>query len=240
MRLGLSIAYIVEGICHCGNGVVGGDGFHLLSQCALSAQQKINTHNAVRDVWWEMAKHAGLTVDRECSKLLQQIDPTTSKRMDLVFQCFDGTLPLLADVGIVDPRILNTDNYADGTEREYIAGSAASVRERQKQNKYKELIPAVESDKVCCAFKAPIMECFGSWGVDSRYLFKDFIGRIVAIEGGSKAQHSAFWKARLSFAMHKTAAQGMQTTAHRHALRFEQLSDELPNLHWEQFLVCRT
>jgi hypothetical protein len=162
-----------------------------------------------------MGKKAGLHCHTESSDLIRASNThSTDKRMDVVMDCFDGALPLLGGISITDPRSLDMNQYATGESRNHNVGKAASNMECHKYKHYEELCPVEVNTSRLCEFKPLIFESFGRWGVDARVVFKDLVERISSIDGTSRSTVSSYWRSRLCFAMHKTAARGLRQMAH--------------------------
>jgi hypothetical protein len=174
----------------------------------------------------------------ECSQALQSIDPSTNKRIDNVFECFDGALPLCGDVALTDARRLNAELYVSGKEREYEPGAAAVLMTNYKNDKYKELLPASDSDKIC-VFRPLVMEAHGRWAPEARKIFKQLIDRAVTRHGVSKAGLSSYWRARLCFAMHKTAAAGLRQRASAQDSRAEEVEESCKEINFDDWQICR-
>ncbi len=215
-RLGLAVAYIQAGTCTCGK-ASGVDGFHLQSSCAQSAQQKTNTHNAVRDVWYELGIAAGLRCRTECSRVFKQLNIDAHERMDNVFECYDGARPLLGDVAIVDARKLNSADYADGSDREYVAGAAGLAKEQSKITTYNVL------QNANVVFEPLIFEALGRWAPRARVVFKNLIHRVHIATGTPKFILYPKWRGKLCFAQHKTAAAGLKYRSDVQDIRAQQI-----------------
>jgi hypothetical protein len=209
MRLGLPISYINEQPCTCNNNtnLIGADGYHLLSQCKFSSKTKIETHNAVRDTWIELARNAGYKVEREDNIFCQSVLGNSSKvKMDFVVKNYKGLSPLLADISVIDPRSLLSQNRNGRQIHE--PGDAAAKREKEKIAKHAVL--TANNDAV---FKPLIIESFGRWGEEARKLFKELIILLQERTGAQKSSLTAYWRSRITFSLFKTAALGLRRRA---------------------------
>jgi hypothetical protein len=239
-RLGMRINYVKEGVCvHCTNWV-DAFGYHLQSGCN-HGDRRFKTHDAIKNTWCVMGNEAGYRSHTESSDILRAANKhKTDKRMDVVLECYDGALPLLGDVSVADPRALPLGQYVNGESRKNDVGTAASKAEARKYKDYEELCPVEVNATRLCEFKPLIFESFGRWGDDARTVFKHLVERIVKRSGLAKSTVSAYWRARLCFAMHKTAAYGTRKMAFAQAgLGPQRSSEELNEVDWEWLLNCK-
>ena len=160
-------------------------------------------------------------------------------RVDNVFECFEGPLPLVSDCAVTDARQLNAECYKNGTEREYQPGTAAINMEQHKRDKYHELLPEDPSTKIC-VFKAPVFEAHGRWSDDARFMFKHLIDRAHEKTGEPKSVLSSYWRSRLVFAHHKAAAAGFQAKLALRAMNDQSVSPALKNKDWADEQICKT
>ena len=91
--------------------------------------QRIITHNAVRDSTRQMCKAAGLTTRIEDMQTLKQNDIDTKSRVDITCDNFLPGVPMGIDNSIADPR-------QTGLTVKPIPGKAAKKREYSKIKKY--------------------------------------------------------------------------------------------------------
>jgi hypothetical protein len=188
-----------------------------------------------------MGTKAGLRSHTESSALIKTVNARNpKKRMDVVMDLYDGALPLLGDIAVVDPRAMDMNQLATGVSREYEVGKAASDKEELKYTHYKELCPNdVQSNKLC-VFKPLIFESFGRWGADARKVFKNLVARIVSRDGTPKSSTASYWRSRLCFAMHKMSAHGMRQMAYGHDGRdFERYAADLKEVDMEWYHNCK-
>eukprot|EP01034_Spumella_vulgaris_P037699 gene37699-46509_t len=76
---------------------------HISQSGCSHGDRRFKTHDAVRDTWRDMGNEAGLRSHTESSDLLRVANvKRTKKRMDVVMECYEGALPLLGDISVVD------------------------------------------------------------------------------------------------------------------------------------------
>jgi hypothetical protein len=171
--------------------------------------------------------------------LLKSLKPDTRKKVDNVFECYSGALPLLADVSIADHRQLDMSTYADGSEREYAPGIIALKRENDKKTKYSELLPENSTHKLC-VFAGLVMERLGRWGEEGKPILKHLVKRASAIHDVPTHTLMAYWRARLCFAMFKTSAKGMRDKVRMQDILSETVHSTLKAMDWDNYDVVKT
>ncbi len=215
-------------------------GYHFMSGCC-KGNRRFKTHDTVRDTWCAMGTAAGHRSHTESSTLIKSVNARNpKKRMDVVMDLYEGALPLLGDIAVVDPRAMDMNQLATGESREYEVGKAASDKEESKYKHYKELCPNdVQSNKLC-VFKPLIFESFGRWGSDARIVFKHLVDRIVSRDGKPKSTVASYWRSRLCFAMHKMSAHGMRQMAYGHDSRdFERYTSDMKEVDMDWYHNCK-
>ena len=103
MRLGLPIPGIIPGKCLCKHGSNDIYGYHLLSVCN-KGNQRISSHNAIRDSFCEMCRAAGLITRIEDMETLKQNNIDTKSRVDAICDNFLPGIPMAFVHSIADPR----------------------------------------------------------------------------------------------------------------------------------------
>eukprot|EP01036_Dinobryon_divergens_P029340 gene29340-38419_t len=206
MRLGLPIPGVVSGKCLCKHGSNDIYGYHLLSVCNVG-NQRINTHNAVRDSFREMCKAAGLSTRIEDMDTLKQNNIDTKSRVDIVCDNFLPGIPMAFDHSIADPR-------QSGLVAKAIPGKAAKKREFSKITKYKN-----DLARQGMRFGPFVLESYGRWGYRTRVYFKHLIAKIIENSklhacslDGSVITH--YWRCKITLAMHRQACLGMHSRIH--------------------------
>jgi ribonuclease HI len=206
MRLGLPIPGVVSGKCLCKHGSNDIYGYHLLSVCNVG-NQRINTHNAVRDSFREMCKAAGLSTRIEDLDTLKQNNIDTKSRVDIVCDNFLPGIPMAFDHSIADPR-------QSGLVAKTIPGKAAKKREISKITKYKN-----DLARQGMRFGPFVLESYGRWGYRTRVYFKHLIAKIIENSklhacslDGSVITH--YWRCKITLAMHRQACLGMNSRIH--------------------------
>jgi hypothetical protein len=232
-RLGLSINYMQCGICDCGESY-GSDGYHLQSGCKNSAKPKNRTHKKVVCALHSMGLEANLRCTMEDSSNFQILHPTTELRVDNAMECYEDRKPLLADVGIVDPRKLNTDTYATGEEREYTVEKAGMDYEQIKITKYSKVLdPSL-------VFEPFIIEALGRWSPRARVVFNNLVRRIEKLTGAPRRLIAAKWKGIICFAHQKTAAEGLRSRNNDQYPDYTRAQADREAFDWVQYGVCKT
>jgi len=206
MRLGLPIPGVVSGKCLCKHGSNDIYGYHLLSVCNVG-NQRINTHNAVRDSFREMCNAAGLSTRIEDMDTLKQNNIDTKSRVDIVCDNFLPGIPMAFDHSIADPR-------QSGLVAKTIPGKAAKKREISKITKYKN-----DLARQGMRFGPFVLESYGRWGYRTRVYFKHLIAKIIENSklhacslDGSVITH--YWRCKITLAMHRQACLGMNSRIH--------------------------
>jgi ribonuclease HI len=206
MRLGLPIPGIVPGKCLCKHGSNDIFGYHLLSVCN-KGNQRISTHNAVRDSFREMCKAAGLTTRIEDMETLKQNNIDSKSRVDVICDNFFPGVPMAFDNSIADPR-------QTGLTVKPIPGKASKKREYSKIEKFQNDL-ARQGTK----FEPFVLESFGRWGYRTRLIFKQLISKI---KDNSKLHAFSldesvithYWRCKISLAMHRQACLGIHCRIH--------------------------
>ena len=201
MRLGLPIPGITPGKCLCKHGNNDVYGYHLLSVCN-KGNQRINTHNAVRDSFREMCIAAGLTCRIEDMETLKLNDIDTKSRVDVICDNFIPGLPMAFDQSIADPR-------QTGLSAKPIPGKAAKKREYSKIEKFKN-----DLARQGTRFEPFVIESFGRWGYKTRIIFKNLVSKIknnsklyaCSLDENIITHH---WRCKITMAMHRQACLGM-------------------------------
>jgi hypothetical protein len=206
MRLGLSIPGIIPGKCLCKHGSNDIYGYHLLSVCNMG-NQRIITHNAVRDSTREMCKAAGLTTRIEDMQTLKQNDIDTKSRVDITCDNFLPGVPMGIDNSIADPR-------QTGLTVKPIPGKAAKKREYSKIKKYR-----TDLARQGTRFEPFVLESYGRWGYRTRVIFKQLISKIMdnsKLHAGALDQSvvTHYWRCKVTLAMHRQACLGMHCRIH--------------------------
>ena len=233
-KLGLPINYIRPGPCTCGK-ESGSNGFHLQSSCKLSAQQKTNTHDVLKFTWYEFGTAAGYRCKTEDSAVFkQQGIYHQNGRVDVVFECFEGARPLYGDVSVTDARQLDSTDYVNGKHRENEIGEQGRAMEKSKFTKYNSF------DSTNAIFKPLVFETLGLWAPEARKVFKTIIHKMHLKTGTSKHILSSYWRSRLCFAQHKTAALGLQTRSDMEDVRGQMIRDQMKAIDWDRFGHVRT
>ena len=204
-RLGLPVQYITPGPCDCCKGDIDTQGCHLQSSCSKSYHVKNNTHNAIEHVLYRMNITAGHRCHMESTEIYARLGLKTTGRVDLVTECYEGSLPLCGDVTVTDVRCsLATAPLKTKIRQDYMPETAADKRDQVKNKRYNDLINAD------CIFMALTFENFGRWNENVREVFKRLVNDIHKRNGIPKHIITQFWKSRISIAQHKTMAIGLK------------------------------
>jgi ribonuclease HI len=171
------------------------------------SNQRISTHNAVRDASREMCKSAGLTTRIEDMQTLKQNDIDTKSRVDIICDNFLPGVPMGMDISIADPR-------QSGLTVKSIPGKAAKKREYSKIQKFKN-----DLARQGTRFEPFVLESYGRWGYRTRIIFKQLISMIMdnsklhacALDQSVITHH---WRSKITLAMHKQACLGMHNRIH--------------------------
>ena len=203
MRLGLPIPGIIPGKCLCKHGSNDIYGYHLLSVCN-KGNQRISSHNAIRDSFCDMCRAAGLTTRIEDLETLKQGNIDTKSRVDAICDNFLPGIPMAFDHSIADPR-------QSGLSLKPIPGKAAKKREHSKVNKFRDNLARQGT-----RFEPFVLESYGRWGFRTRIIFKDLISKIKENSklhacSLDKSVLTHFWRCKITLAMHRQACLGMHT-----------------------------
>jgi hypothetical protein len=98
-----------------------------------------------------MGTAAVLLIHTESSTLIKTVNARNlKKRMDVVMDLYDGAVPLLGDIAVMDRRAMDMNQLVTGVSRVYEVRKAASDKEESKYKHYKELCRNdVQSNKLC-------------------------------------------------------------------------------------------
>ena len=206
MRLGLPIPGIIPGKCLCKHGSNDVYGYHLLSVCN-KGNQRINSHNAIRDSFCEMCKAAGLTTRIEDMEALKQNDIDTKSRVDAICDNFLRGVPMAFDHSIADPR-------QSGLSVKPIPGKAAKKREYLKLKKFHGTLARQGT-----RFGPFVLESYGRWGYRTRITFKELISKITQNSklhacSLDKSVITHYWRCKITLTMHRQACLGMHSRIH--------------------------
>ncbi|MFN3503591.1 MAG: hypothetical protein ACK4ZJ_15140 [Allorhizobium sp.] len=195
-RLGKDLPQLTRMPCICKHGTIDTKGFHLCSQCPVG-NQRFQTHDAIALTWVALLKQAGFMCrveDPGCFRELQD----TNKRADIVVDNWEDGKRAIFDISVTHPwtqESLRVAGRSDG----YVE-QAASLREKQKVNKYERSCP---NNTV---FIPLVFETYGRWGAQARPVFKKCIDRVVANKAAPKAVVTAYWRQRFSVVLQRYTA----------------------------------
>jgi len=202
MRLGLPIPGIPMNMkCVCnGKSINDPLGYHLLSVCNVG-NQRIATHNAVRDAVVDMCKSALVTTSIEDTLPFKRISLDSKRRVDIWCDNFLPGISLALDVSIVDPRQFEHFPHPK-------PGIAAQHRESAKIKENESILAKASSQ-----FSPFVIESFGRWGPKTRAVFKQLLNKVNMVSSPhsdslnlSTVAH--YWRSRITMAMHRQACTG--------------------------------
>ena len=203
-RLGINLCSLLNtNVAKC---VCGADldelGDHLI--CCKKGNDRFLVHYGII--------HNFAAIFRDCQLIVQTEKPLASlgpmnpllsgKRADLLIT-FRNKTPYLADVSVVHSTPLNADSLVKYAKK---PGAAASIREKEKNNKYKEA-----SNQVAHNFVPLIIESYGRVGEECRFFMKDLAKesirkQLLHTDDQLAAQLLHSWWIKISCSLQKTLA----------------------------------
>ena len=130
----------------------GGDHLDHLLSVRNKGNERISSHNAIRDSFCDMCRAAGLTTRIEDMETLKQGNIDTKSRVDAINDNFLPGIPMAFDHSIADPR-------QSGLSLKPIPGKAAKKREHSKVNKFRDNLARQGT-----RFEPFVLESYGRWG----------------------------------------------------------------------------
>ena len=184
-----------------------------MSQCPRGNQRNI-IHNALVLNYAQMFRDAGLITRTEPRYEFIHTD-ASAKRPDLLVYNFKGGRACF-DVSVTHPVLLHN---SPNTVPE--AGKAASKREQEKYNKYKEIAKAAGM-----TFHPLVHEAHGRVGISAQRVFKTCVEKIAQLRRQPVSGVIHYWRSRISLALQISQAQAVHERFRDSQLAHNAGSDE--------------
>lgn len=110
------------------------------------------------------------------------------------------------------------------------AGKAASKREQEKYDKYKEIAKAAGM-----AFHPLVHEAYGRVGTQAHHLLKDCVAKIAELRRQPVATVLHYWRARFSLSLQISQARAIHERFRDSQLIYSAGSDESTHLDYREF-----
>ena len=193
-----------------------------MSQCPRGNPRNI-THDGLVHNYAQMFREAGFITRTEPRNEFTHMDDS-AKRPDLLVYNSKGGRACF-DISVTHPACLH---YAQGTIP--APGQAASNREQQKYDKYKEL-----ASNAGMSFYPLVHEAYGRVGISSHRIIKTCAAKISTLRRCHEGNVLHYWRTRLSLALHISQARAVHERFRDSQLTTYAGPDESSRLNYNMF-----